>query len=207
MCEKAGGQNALARKLDMSLGAVQRYLHGGEPTRQVLMKMSETCGVSLDWLVYGRESPARLSPSAGQGEAVSLPPTLSSLPLYGFSESAGQQGWYAEIRYQINAMFDCPDPEAFAIVAPDRGMEPEGIRPGQVCVVSPNTRPQEGDAVFIRKKDGTAGLRRFLAFRENWVHTVGWVPTGDCQPLVLTQEQLSQSVIRQIGTVILVRRR
>lgn len=199
LCDRAGGQNALARRLDMSLGAVQRYLRGGEPTRQVLAKMCETCGVSLDWLVYGRAeeiaSPeSSISPSA-------------ALPLYGFAESAGQQGWYAEMKYQINAMLDCADPDAFAIVAPDRGMEPEGIRPGHVCVVSPNTRPQEGDAVFIRKTDGTAGLRKFLRAEPRWIHTVGWIAAEMDAPPVLTREQLATAMIRQTGTVIFVRRR
>lgn len=201
LCNRAGGQNALARRLGMSLGAVQRYLHGGEPTRQVLAKMCETCGVTLDWLVYGREADAKSS------ELESLSSASAALPLYGFAESAGQQGWYAEMRYQINAMLDCADPGAFAVVAPDRGMEPEGIRPGHVCVVSPNTRPQEGDAVFIRKTDGTAGLRKFLRAEPRWIHTVGWIAAETNAPPVMTREQLATAIIRQTGTVIFIRRR
>lgn len=197
LCEGAGGQNALARRLGMSLGAVQRYLRGGEPTRQVLIRMCETCGVSLDWLVYGRESEkggATAAPSAG-------------LPLYGLAEGAAQQGWQAEVRYQIDAMLDVPDPETFAIVAPEPGMPLEGILAGQVCVISPNTRPREGDAVFIRRKDGMAALRKFLRAEGGWVHTAGWVSSGDGGPSVAVREQLSVAAIRQTGTVILVRRR
>lgn len=203
LCDRAGGQSALARRLGMSLGAVQRYLRGGEPTRQVLVRMCESFGVSLDWLVYGHGE----TQAEGGAMRVDAAPSPGALPLYGLSEGAIQQGWYAEVRYRIDAMLDCADPEAFAVVVPDRGLEAEGIQPGQVCVISPHTRPRAGDAVFIRRTDGTAALRKFLRADDKWVHTLGGIVPAEGGAPVATREQLSPAAIRQMGTVIFVRRR
>lgn len=53
LIEREGGQQALSRKTGMSIGAIQRYLKGGEPTRTALMKLAETCSIPIEWLIYG----------------------------------------------------------------------------------------------------------------------------------------------------------
>lgn len=191
----AGGQSALARKTGMSPGAIQRYLRGGDPTRAVLIRMAQTCGVSLDWLVYGRE------------DAAPAPPEVpAALSLYGFSDS-GQQGWYTEVPYRIGARFDWPDPDLFAIVAPDSGMACEGIRSGFVCFVSPNTRPNRSDVVFFRKNNNTSALRRYLGVENGWIQVEGFADPADGGPPVPLRESLRPDTLALTATVVAVRRR
>ena len=199
LIDAAGGQGALARKTGMSPGAIQRYLRGGDPTRAVLIRMAQGCGVSLEWLVYGREdaSPAPVVSSSSSAPCVSL---------YGFSDS-GQQGWYTEVRYRIGASLEWPDPDLFAIVAPDSAMASEGIRAGFVCFVSPNTRPNRGDVVFFRKKNETSALRRYLGAEEGWIRTEGFVDPADGGAPVALREDLKSEALVLTGTVVAVRRR
>ncbi|MCB9979265.1 MAG: helix-turn-helix transcriptional regulator [Rhodospirillales bacterium] len=195
LVDEAGGQTALARKTGMSPGAIQRYLRGGDPTRAVLIRMAQVCGVSLEWLVYGRDETPTILPSG-----------TAPLPLYGFSDT-GQQGWYTEVRYRIGASLDWPDPEIFAIVAPDSAMAPEGIRAGFVCFVSPNTRPNRNDAVFIRKKDETSAIRRYLKSESGWIHVEGFLDPKDGGPPVPLRENLKSDTLDLMGTIVAIRRR
>ncbi len=194
LVDKAGGQSALARKSGLSLGAIQRYLRGGDPSRKALVRLANSCGVTINWLIFGEENPDIEENS---------PPAI---PLYGFGDSAGQ-GWFHEVKYQIKTDLEWPDPDVFAIVAPDRSMTPEGIKINFVCIVSPNTRPQKGDVVFIRRKDDTASLKIYEREDSEWCYARGFVDAGEDEDLVPSNEQVKRSAIKQMGPVIMVKRR
>ena len=49
----AGGQNALARAANISIGAVQGYLTGSEPSRRIILQLCKSVGVRVEWLVSG----------------------------------------------------------------------------------------------------------------------------------------------------------
>ncbi|NCC21096.1 MAG: XRE family transcriptional regulator [Alphaproteobacteria bacterium] len=193
LVDKVGGQSALARRTGLSLGAVQRYLKGGEPSRTALIRLADAGSVSLNWLAYGYDN-------------VGDQPKSLSIPLFGFGDSA-DQGWYSEVEYNINAALDWPDPDVFAIVAADHAMAREGIHPGHVCMVSPNTRCRKGDVMFIRRKDGMAALKVYDREDSEWCHLKGYIDPGDGGESVETTEQVKRSSIKQMGPVIFVKRR
>ncbi|AEP10360.1 LexA family protein [Micavibrio aeruginosavorus] len=191
---RAGGQNALARATGLSLGAIQRYLKGGEPTRGALIRLATAGNVSLDWLVYG-----------GMDEQSS--PAHNPVPVYGFAE-CGLQGWYNPVRYKINATLDWPDPELYAVVASGLSMVPEGIHPGHICIISPNTRAHTGDAVLIRRNDGASTIKRLVREDDTWVHVQGWLdPEKENAPQIPYTDQIKRSVIEQLAPVIFIKRR
>ena len=165
MIRDAGGQSALARASGLSLGAIQRYLKGGEPTRDSLIHLATAGGVSLSWLVFGTPDDEDEKPE---------PKVHLEIPLYGFAE-CGLQGWYNEVRYRLSTSTDWPDPEMFAVIAAGHSMAPEGIHPGFICMVSPNTRPQKGDAVLIRRNDGTATIKVYQREDKDWLSVNGWL--------------------------------
>jgi SOS-response transcriptional repressor LexA len=192
----SGGQSALARKSGLSLGAVQRYMKGGEPTRGALIRLCESCGVSLSWLVAGEE-----------GQTPRMAKQSNAIPMAGFAE-CGLQGWYNEVRYRISASLDWPDPDLFAVVAAGHSMAPEGIHPGYVCIVSPNTQPQKGDAVFIRRTDGAATIKLYHREDQDWLYVTGWLdPEHPGTPQLPFSDQIRRGSIERIATVVMVKRR
>ena len=177
--EKGGGQNAFARQCGLSLGAIQRYLKGGDPTRRALIAMARAAGVSLNWLALGvEEKQAPVSPH--------------SIPVMGFAE-CGLRGWYSEVDWRGERPEFVPtDPDAFAVIATGQSMVPVGIKPGHVCIVSPNADVERGDPVFIRRKDGTATIKTYVGHDENWVRIRGYLnpdETGAQEPYIEDQRQ------------------
>ena len=51
--ERAGSVNALARKAGLSQSVIRRYFAGGEPTRKVLIAISNAAEVDFLWLATG----------------------------------------------------------------------------------------------------------------------------------------------------------
>jgi hypothetical protein len=51
--ELAGGVNALAKQAGVSVSGLRKYLSGSEPTRLVLISLSNAAGVRVEWLVTG----------------------------------------------------------------------------------------------------------------------------------------------------------
>ena len=192
-----GGQSALARKTGLSLGAIQRYLKGGEPTRGAMIRLCEACGVSMDWLVYGHDDNTPAPPPRNSGV----------IPVMGFAE-CGLSGWYNEVRYKISTSLEWPDPDLFAVIASGHSMAPEGIHPGFICIVSPNTRIQKGDAILIRKKDGTSSIKIFVGEDRDWLTIQGWLdpekPGGTQSPY---SDKIKRDLVDGVAPVVMVKRR
>lgn len=194
----AGGQSALARRTGLSLGAIQRYMKGGEPTRGVLIRLAEACGVTLQWLVYGK---------GDEDSAAGLNIPVVGVPVYGFAE-CGLVGWYNEVRYRVATSLDWPDPDIFAVIAAGHSMALEGIHPGYICIVSPNTRPQRGDAVLIRRNDSTSTIKVYNNEDKDWLYVSGWLdPEKPGAAQTPFTDQIRRSTVERLATVIMVKRR
>lgn len=194
--EKMGGQNALARASSVSLGSIQKALSGSEPTRANLIRLAKSSGVTLSWLAEGIVA----QPS---NEANNSP---KPIPVLGFAE-CGMKGWYNQVPWQINAGLDCPDPDIFAVATIGLSMLPEGIKPGFICIASPNTRPMAGDAIVIQKQDGTATIKRYDGDDAEWIHITGYLDPDNNGQQMAFSEQIKKSVISQVATVLFVKRR
>ncbi len=191
----AGGQSALARKTGLSLGAVQRYLKGGEPTRGALIRLAEACQVTVQWLICGSDEDR----TSGNFQ--------KEIPVFGFAE-CGLQGWHNEVRYRVNTALDWPDPNLFAVIAAGHSMAPEGIHPGYICIISPATRAQKNDAVLIRRNDGTATIKLYLREDQDWLYVSGWLDPA--KPGMVQEpytDQIRRSTLEQLAPVIMVKRR
>ncbi len=196
LVQKAGGQQALARASGLSLGGIQRYLRGGEPTRTVLIRLSEAMSVPLLWLVTGEEP--RLTEGGRDTE---------DLPLYGFGESA-QQGWYESVEFGLKTTLECADPDSFALAVRDNSLMPMNIKKGQVCIVSPNTHPRTDDIVYVELESGMAALRQYLGQDGEWVNLRGWLDSGEeGEAPVPVDDRIRVSKITKLAPVIYVKRR
>lgn len=198
LLDEAGGQSALARKSGLSLGAIQRYMKGGEPTRGALIRLAESCNVTVSWLVYGAEQ---------DNHFAGVHQNARAIPVYGFAE-CGLQGWYNESRLRINTSLDWPDPDIFAVIASGHSMAPEGIHPGYICIASPHTRPQRGDAVLIRRSDDTSTIKLYHHEDQDWLHVTGWLDPdkpGGAQEAF--SDSIKRTAISRLATIIMVKRR
>lgn len=196
LVDQAGGQSALARTADMSLGAVQRYLKGGDPTRLALMKLAKAGDVSLSWLIYGEEGKMEISAEGRQ-----------KYKIYGFGEKASDQGWQEPFAYRVRTELDWPDPECFAVIVNDDLMKQEGLREDFSCYVSPNTRPQPRDVIFIQKRNGQAAFKLYEKEDQEWLYLKGYTEADAKGHQDIYDEQLKQTDILQIAPVIFIKRR
>ncbi|MCB9965141.1 MAG: LexA family transcriptional regulator [Rhodospirillales bacterium] len=195
LVSKVGGQSALARATNMSLGAIQRYLRGGEPTRQALIRLAKAGSVSMSWLIYGDEEKMAIS---AEGKP--------KIKLYGFGDSAKQE-WQEPFQYRIKTELEWPDPEFFAVLVGDDLMAGEGIRNNFTCYVSPNTRPQPGDVVFVKNTKGTATLKKYIKEDMQWVYLQSRAATTSKNEETVLDEQLKQSDLEIVAPVVFVKRR
>ncbi|VVE08488.1 putative HTH-type transcriptional regulator [Pandoraea iniqua] len=85
---RAGNASALVRQAGISASGFQKYLNGAEPSRRVLIALSQAGSVTLEWLMTGR------GPMEGAVRDVWPENHLTLLPLYRGGEP------------------DCPVPEA-----------------------------------------------------------------------------------------------
>ncbi|WP_081434730.1 helix-turn-helix domain-containing protein [Gluconacetobacter diazotrophicus] len=56
--DRTGGAKAVAARTDIPLSTLSGYLSGRELKLSVARKITEACGVSLDWLAAGEDGPA-----------------------------------------------------------------------------------------------------------------------------------------------------
>ncbi len=195
LVDKLGGQSALARVSGLSLGAIQRYLRGGEPTRRALICMAKAGGVAPLWLLTGEKENYDIDKEDD-----------ISIPVYGFAETK-QKGWYEEIPWKVSSALDWPDPHIFAVVTIGKGMKPEGIDEGQLCIASPSTKARKNDAIYIKKTDGTSSIKKFEKEDDKWIYISGYFEPDENEKQISYSEQLNKEIIEQIAPIIFVKRR
>lgn len=102
---------------------------------------------------------------------------------------------------------DIDDADAFWAGAHGTSMMPEGIRPGDWCLISPAKPLRAGQRVWLRDVEGASSIKRLLALSPEGYRLRGWY-TADPQTNrqhEFTEERL-RSGITQIGPVLRVHR-
>ena len=76
---------------------------------------------------------------------------------------------------------DLPEPEgvtedvdAFYVIASGSSMVPEGIQPGDYCLVSPNTPPVPGQRLWLEDGNGLQRIKRLMEITETAFILRGW---------------------------------
>lgn len=76
--ERYPSSSAFSKKAGLSQSGFHHIRHGGYPTLEVLIKISNAAEVSLDWLVLGAEPAPQSAPKAGAGDAPEIDKWLFS---------------------------------------------------------------------------------------------------------------------------------
>jgi len=120
-----------------------------------------------------------------------------TLPHHGMAE-CGLQGWGGDdtAREDIARPAWVSDDQAFWVSATGQSMEPEGIRDGDFCLVSPGRAAKPGDRVWIREatRDPLVTIKRLIDLTPNKVTLRGWLPPEDGKYRDFIEERTSVGV-------------
>ncbi len=98
------------------------------------------------------------------------------------------------------------DAEAFYAIAAGPSMVPEGIGPGDYCLVSPNTPLAAGMRVWLKDRQGRACIKRLLAEDGASYSLRGWQPPDDRGRQAAYDDQWMKSSVAERGAVLAVYR-
>jgi repressor LexA len=201
---KGLNQSQLAESVGVTAGFISRVESGARmPALDLLMKLAKTLGTTYQHLA---ETSGLLS-----GPRVALPsrrsiavprravPVFAKTPAGLFKDSntveAGE-----DILYLVLAEEELNyDPRAFALIVSGDSMVEAGILDGDIIVVSPNTRVNNGDIAVVSLNKQATSVKR-VYFEE---HAILLQPcNSNFRPQVL-----STSEVEVLGKVILVRRK
>lgn len=119
--------------------------------------MSQKLGVTIDFLITGKESGLRMV--AGEEPGKYGEPKFRLVPIISWAR-AGQSGDYEELPedWQESTRTDCPDPKAFALKIEGDSMEPVH-KEGDVVIVMPSFKPYPESLVVARFKNGDVAFK------------------------------------------------
>lgn len=217
LTELVGGPEELAKRAKLSRRVIDKYRGKiSDPSRGRLVAMARAAGVSIEWLATG------LGPAQPGAPGPTLrPPAGPGMAVLGLAQ-CGLKGWYQEGRMAATTgrPGDLTDPDAFAVLAVGRSMQPAGIFDGFLCFCSPADAYGPGDAVFVRKRDGTASIKLFVEENDDWLTLKGYLAPEDedgdgggagggfdAGPQKSYFEQISRREIDCVATVIYVKRK
>ena len=98
------------------------------------------------------------------------------------------------------------DADSFYAVALGVSMAPEGIGPGDFCLVSPNTPLQVGSRVWLKDRQGRATIKRLLADDGTSYSVRGWLPPEGRGRQKSYDDQWVKTNVAAHGTVLAVYR-
>lgn len=131
------------------------------------------------------------------------------IPVIGLA-TCGISGWYNPMPLAVRAPppVDYENPESlFAVLAAGEDMEPDGIRAGYLLYCDALVKPEPGDAVYVRTRDGNAAIKRFLKHDGHWVMFQGWFDpdqSGDQRPCI---SKYDSDFVEYVASVVVVRRK
>lgn len=202
-----GTDTALAARLGITQGGISSAKKRGRLPYKWFVKISGECGVSVEWLLSGRENDAAAEPTAqnpARQAAGTREVTVTGLAACGIS------GWYnpGPLALRVPMPLDCrADSDIIAVIAIGTSMKPAGIRQGNLVFCDPAVTPDPEDDVYVEQHDGTASIKRFLDQDSEWIYLRGWGTPDEHGRQKPYTEKLANAVVRRIACVVLVKRK
>lgn len=201
----------------VSTDQLAAYVAGrNKPSFPVMTRLALAADVNLAWLATGEGEmhPFQVGPMfeaaerAGHIRPLDGGAVGAGLPVLSLAK-CGLKGWYKEGTLAVRAARpgDLHDPDAFAVMAVGDSLRPAGIWPGFLCMCSPRSRYDRGDAVFVGRKDRTASLKLLESEDPEWIALAGYLPPDDDGKQVLYTERLRRDQVHRIATVVYVKRK
>jgi len=231
LMDAAGAKNesALAAAIGISHQAVYNAKKKGVIPPAWVHTIAVRFGVSTDWLFFGPkegdgEGPAeaamqheppvsRVADTTPQAGAVgtnmmSIGGGITEIPVTGLAQ-CGLQGWFNTGPVALSCPVSAEEatPNMFAVIALGTSMQPEGIKAGYVVVCDPDKPRTKGDAVFIERHDGAAGIKLYTGEDAEWLDLQGWLEPKKGGSQKSYAERLLKSAVQRVAVVVLVKRK
>ncbi|MCP5073941.1 MAG: LexA family transcriptional regulator [Rhodobacteraceae bacterium] len=173
---------------------IQNIRRGSIPSAQKLNAICDALGLEFYIGNQRTEVPPKYD-RAGFAEA-------GTLPLQGFT-SSNPQGW-GRSRPEGNRIAKPEgwnDRNAFYVRADGHSMIPEGIAPGQLCLVSPARPPKPGDHVWVKDKSGRTAIKMLVSLNEKDICLRGWLPEQNGQQSPY-DEHLLRDYVAELSAIV-----
>lgn len=162
-------QKEIAASAGVGESAMVNYKKGRIPRAEELFRLSKVLGVSMEWLLIGKEDQNNSGEGFGNSPRTSLHDGESEyvviqkgrrIPVVGWAH-AGEAQDYEELPadWQEWIPTDCRDAHAFAVRLEGESMAPR-FEAGDVLVLMPEAEPYNGVLAVLRLATGGVIFRR-----------------------------------------------
>ena len=149
-------------------------------------RLAAACeGLGLEFYAGPSRTPDNLNESPVHSEKHSTILTFSDVELPVNGRAACGLDAQKHRRHREKAEDDLPEPagltddaDAFYVVADGSSMIPEGIHPGDYCVVSPNSPLAVGQRLWMEDANGARRIKRLMGFGDTELTLRGWGEPG-----------------------------
>lgn len=163
LAERLGGKRALAEKIGLSEGQIYRYINAqSDPTAKVLVRIADTAGVSVDWLLKGK--PTYLASEVSNTGNSQI---TNKICLKGSTEICFESEWLLDQKFGSN-----PTNLQVIQIKCDQEMKPT-LEVGDLVIIDLSKREIEAGIYYIRLEDSTRDIfRRLQYLDENTVKVI-----------------------------------
>lgn len=202
----------LASKMRVTVQSWYKWERGEViPEEENQLKIAATMGVALNDVRrgIGDEGQESENDQRSGDEMDKRIRVVPDIPVIGLV-SCSTVGWYQPKPLAVRAptIPDDVNPERlFAVLAVGTSMIPDGIREGYLLYCDTMAKPEKGDAVYVKTKDGNVSVKRLASIDENWLVLHGWLDpdkNGNQKPF---KTKISREFVDMIACVVLIRRK
>lgn len=196
------------------------------PDGHFLRELCERYALNPSWLLLGQgpqktqDIPAQdyhfslnhVDPAIRSGSPVfshGLASSLEGIPVIGLSRS-DHEAWFERSQTAITAQRPAEyhaNPHVFVVIASEHRLLPEGIKHGYLCYCDPHCTPSLGDVVYVERVNGKVALKLLALSKGNCLTLHCWQNPDESGRQALFTEELDFEEIKQLATVVYVKRR
>ena len=202
------GESAItaANRAGLNRDAIRGVLRGASPSIDRAADIANA--LDFEFYIGPPRTPDNLNESPVHSEKHSTILTFSDVELPVNGRAACGLDAQKHRRHREKAEDDLPEPvgltddaDAFYVVADGSSMVPEGIHPGDYCVVSPNTPLAVGQRLWMEDANGARRIKRLMGFSDSELTLRGWgEPGGGAVGSV--DERLQREFLVRTGAVV-----
>ncbi len=173
-------RRSFAKRLSIKESTLRNYEQGASvPNADFLATVCKEMRISTQWLLLGKGMMGAADTPDGSEEfeqPEKRPPSVGTTPVIGLA-AGNIEGWYSPSRLALSIPWPAENAGKglFAVLSAGTEMQPEGIKPGSVAICDKNLTCGPGDAVYVKRKDGHAALRRLHEADESHLVLQSWL--------------------------------